>query len=1083
MYAISKKKNHLLFRSLLDSFRRLYARLRYKSFLLIFLLAGFSKVSRSQTQPSVPKIIPPQPEAAAFVRYGEIPVDYSTGVPKIEIPIYIANSRKLQLPITLSYHASGIKVNDLATPVGLGWVINTGGLIARTVLDVRDEVGVKANFKTTSGFEAARDGLLAQPFSLTALAQLGSKTEQDNSGNLDKQSDRFFYQLPSGKSGAFRYDFLTSQLIKIPYAPIQIKQNKQSQWPYRIEGFVITDDDGTLYNYTVREFFDLPNYERPDSWYLSSIISADKKDTILYSYKNFRNEYSHIVYKETLSWTVAEGTCGAFPENSPYPNPNVTFSLDGVYEPTQGIPLLDKITTLNCIISFNYAGDRQDGPKYRLSDIVILDRATGTQNKKIEFQHSYFGTPSDKNLRLKLHAVVFQPGVDNERYSFRYNPIVLPPYSFRSIPVTHSEDYWGYYNYAGNSQLAMVPYEFLRSNESPLYMGDRHPEQTDHYAKACMLEEITYPTKGKTIFEFERVRAPFVYNYETSETALGGFRVKSITSYVNESDVAFKKTYEYGTPRASSFLLSPEQFKWTSTNIAMKENCVFFSGQGVAGGLRIVTRNSVFSSPIHSFNTVLYDRVTEYNGDGSNNIGKTEYNYITPLLELDDHPIEFEHPMFVHPFSRDRATLVARLSSRIEYKKQGLDYRKVKSQANLYTSFHNESYHTGISVTRKWTYNASVFPPDLYSNCPYETFNDCRNYMNDYHYLKSFQYFDTKAFEEIYLLKQTTTTEYDDAENPSLSKTVTHDYANLNHLFPTSNLTTNSKNETMLTELKYPADFSGAAPYNTMLARNVISPVVEEKRIVNGTLLESVKTNFDFQDVAHDIIAPKTIDVAHASNPAETRIRFTAYDNYGNVTAVSKEHDIKFVYLYDATKSKPIAQVTNAASPDNVAYTSFEDSDEGGWTITMGSKVADITSPTGKKCFQTGSFQKSGLITSEQYILSWWQKQGASVSVSGPVSSDVVSTPGKDGWTLVTRKIINSPTVTISGSGFLDEVRLYPANAQMTTYTYDLLVGITSECDVNNVIRYYEYDAANRLQVIRDNQGNILKSFIYQYKR
>lgn len=53
----------------------------------------------------------------------------------------------------------------------------------------------------------------------------------------------------------------------------------------------------------------------------------------------------------------------------------------------------------------------------------------------------------------------------------------------------------------------------------------------------------------------------------------------------------------------------------------------------------------------------------------------------------------------------------------------------------------------------------------------------------------------------------------------------------------------------------------------------------------------------------------------------------------------------------------------------------------------------------------------------------------------------------------------------------IDELRLYPKGAQMTTYTYQPLIGITSKCDVGNHISYYEYDAFSRLHRIRDHPG------------
>src|SRR5688572_19994363 len=78
-------------------------------------------------------IVPPSPEAAAFTKYGDVPVSFYTGVPQIEVPIYTITEGDIEVPITLSYHASGIRVDEEASWVGLGWTLNAGGVIARTV--------------------------------------------------------------------------------------------------------------------------------------------------------------------------------------------------------------------------------------------------------------------------------------------------------------------------------------------------------------------------------------------------------------------------------------------------------------------------------------------------------------------------------------------------------------------------------------------------------------------------------------------------------------------------------------------------------------------------------------------------------------------------------------------------------------------------------------------------------------------------------------------------------------------------------------------------------------------------------------
>jgi YD repeat-containing protein len=58
-----------------------------------------------------------------------------------------------------------------------------------------------------------------------------------------------------------------------------------------------------------------------------------------------------------------------------------------------------------------------------------------------------------------------------------------------------------------------------------------------------------------------------------------------------------------------------------------------------------------------------------------------------------------------------------------------------------------------------------------------------------------------------------------------------------------------------------------------------------------------------------------------------------------------------------------------------------------------------------------------------------------------------------------------------------------PPNTMITTYTFKVLAGITSQTDQNGKAIYYNYDEFGRLKAIKDDQGNILKTYSYYYKQ
>ena len=100
---------------------------------LLFVFLYWGNDIQGQTQEIVLKNYTPSPEAYSLMEYSEIPVSLYTGVPDIRIPIYTIRVGNYSLPISLRYHASGIKVGQEASRIGLGWSIHAGGAISRSV--------------------------------------------------------------------------------------------------------------------------------------------------------------------------------------------------------------------------------------------------------------------------------------------------------------------------------------------------------------------------------------------------------------------------------------------------------------------------------------------------------------------------------------------------------------------------------------------------------------------------------------------------------------------------------------------------------------------------------------------------------------------------------------------------------------------------------------------------------------------------------------------------------------------------------------------------------------------------------------
>jgi hypothetical protein len=87
----------------------------------------------------IQSVLPPSPNAASLGKFLETPVSNFTGIPKINIPIYEIKEGDIKLPVLLSYHSGGIKVDEVASSEGLGWSLVAGGSITRSTRGLPDD--------------------------------------------------------------------------------------------------------------------------------------------------------------------------------------------------------------------------------------------------------------------------------------------------------------------------------------------------------------------------------------------------------------------------------------------------------------------------------------------------------------------------------------------------------------------------------------------------------------------------------------------------------------------------------------------------------------------------------------------------------------------------------------------------------------------------------------------------------------------------------------------------------------------------------------------------------------------------------
>ena len=79
------------------------------------------------------------PTVKAFHESNLVPENLYTGKVNVSIPLYQITIGGIQVPISLHYDTSGIKVSDIASNVGLGWSLQANGSILKVVRDLSDD--------------------------------------------------------------------------------------------------------------------------------------------------------------------------------------------------------------------------------------------------------------------------------------------------------------------------------------------------------------------------------------------------------------------------------------------------------------------------------------------------------------------------------------------------------------------------------------------------------------------------------------------------------------------------------------------------------------------------------------------------------------------------------------------------------------------------------------------------------------------------------------------------------------------------------------------------------------------------------
>lgn len=906
-----------------------------------------SALTAGDIQKLLPQITAKSPNVAGLERHGDYPVNMYSGLPNIEIPLYEIKVGNLVVPVKLAYHASGNKVTDNASFVGLGWSLVGDYVVSRNVRGLADE----RDF--TNNNSLLQNNLQSLPQNISCLTDaLKTDFTLYINGGKDAERDIFTYHTPN-KSNSF--------VILPNQTGIIWQEADKSILSYSgaLQNLSLLDEDGIKYLYETPETTVMPSSGTGDvsAWHLKEIQGVKATDKIQFSYQA-NNEFNFTgdivdseVYHTDISGVNATTISGGFQGNFNTPNtPGVSPQF-----------LKEIIFPSGKVVFVLSTDDRQDNLGKSLEAIEIYGFNTSTNVYTLLKKYIFTYVYKQRIATFTGNVVMFLDKIDlvsNNNtvlgsYRFNYNSQALPAAS------STAKDFWGYYN-AQTQNTTLIPpltytgivYSSVPSQQT-FQIGGANREVNALAAEAWMLNRIFYPTGGYSTFEYECNRYLDANNVQQ---LAGGQRIKRIISDDN-TGVTTTKTYKYGIGESGNGTIRSQAFKFFPTIQRIKRPT--FTGRtddpDYYYTVRTFSSANTFAINPNEGSPVTYPTVTEYEDDGTGANGKTIYTFrddvFDNLITLLSNGKSAQ---------RNRSWNRGQLLSKVTY---GVDGKKKYEQNNTYSTI-----TSGVSSTIGYLIGQSEI--QLHGTNP----NTSGCYVDD-------DDFNAIPITWDYgLVKQTSSIEnYYDNEDVTkfTTKKMETTYSSI-HYQPTEMKEYVSNSIVLGKLLWYPQDFASVPTTATVTGevnalrslqkRNILTSAIEEidyrKDLLASPLPDAPQLQITggkfmtFETIASSgiekAIVPKTVSLTeciwntflNANNtinftPAvglfnptthtstlprninhKTRIYFDTYDADGNLTTFHQSDGATTKYNYTTTSNDrlsfvyPTSEIQNYVSPN-----------------------------------------------------------------------------------------------------------------------------------------------------------------------
>ena len=475
--------------------------------LLLFSISGIAQGISTES----PVLSPQTPTTSDLGKYGEVQVNESSGKISPTIPLFTYIVGNFELPLSLNYSGNGVKVNQDPTWAGVNWNINPGGLITRVVKDRPDELTDSNNRLYFSGgeldnLEGARE--LITPVDEHCFLNPNTKwfltLKQMEFINADTEADIFNYNF-LGYSGSFYLDknnnvhiIKYDKEIKITFIFMngnksEFKVETPSGDSFYFGGLNASESSRTWVNNGAGSTANIPYTQ--NAFYFHTILFYNG-GTINFTYENYDTscDYYKIGIVESASTT--------FPDPKVPCNKTIKTLYGDIENAVRLKEISNSFTDKKLVFSSSFVGSCNR--LLKLNEVSLKNNSSLIKKVKLNYlvinnEPEILSNEFSLENKFFLENVVFYDKNNQLMYNYKliYNsPELFPP------KKSFAQDHLGYYNGKNSNSTLLAKTSNNALNSSCLFnLADR--EADFNSSLIGTLSKIVYPTKGSTVFEYE----------------------------------------------------------------------------------------------------------------------------------------------------------------------------------------------------------------------------------------------------------------------------------------------------------------------------------------------------------------------------------------------------------------------------------------------------------------------------------------------------------------------------------------------------------------------------------------------------